>query len=170
MEGAGTVGLEIAAELPEIQRVYVPMGSGTLATGVATAIRALQQRAEIVAVQPEGSPAMVESYRKREPIQRAIETIADSLVCRVPARRALAGIIERVTAVRLVSDDQIMAALYGLMLWGHLLAEAGAAAGLAAAWNDRHEIRGRRVVVIVSGANASAAMLNHAINTQPFQN
>ena len=63
IEGAGTIGLEIARELEQIDVVYVPMGSGSLASGVAMAIRESHPQAHIVAVQSSGSPANGDSNR-----------------------------------------------------------------------------------------------------------
>lgn len=163
MEGAGTVGLEIAEALDAVDRVYVPMGSGVLATGVGTAVRALQPAAEVIAVQSEGSPAMVESYRARRPVERPIDTFADCIVCRVPAVRALEGILQRVTDCRLVSDAALLSAMHTMLAWGHLLVEPGSSATLARAFADRSEIAGRRVVLLASGANVDSEMISRAV-------
>ena len=139
--GAGTLGLEICGQLPDIDRTDLPMGSATMASGVAIAVHGRQPRAEVVAVQSTGAPAMVESFRERRAIERPVDTLADCLVCRVPAVRALHGLIHNVTDCRLVSDELLLSAMHTLLVWAHVLVEPGAAAGLAAAWQDREEIR-----------------------------
>lgn len=163
MEGAGTVGLEVARRLPGVERIYVPMGSGVLVSGLATALKALQPQAEVIAVQSEGSPAMVESFRARRPIERPIDTFADCVVCRVPALRALRAVIERVDDCRLVSDQALLSALHTMLVWGHLLVEPGSAAPLARAYADRAELAGRRVVLVASGANVGSEMIARAL-------
>ena len=149
IEGAGTVGLEIARELrPDV--VFVPMGSGSLAAGVAMAMPGTR----VMAVQSSGSPAMVESFRARRAIERPIDTIADGLVCRVPAQLALDALLAHVDDAMLVSDDELLAAARAMILGAHLLVEPSGAAGLAAA---RHfDLRGKTVAVIATGANITA--------------
>lgn len=147
--GAGTVGLEIDIE-PDV--VFVPMGSGSLASGVAIAL----PDARIVAVQSKGAPAMVESFHSRRAIERPIDTIADGLVCRVPATLALEALIEHVDDALAIPDEELLAAARTMILGAHILVEPSGAAGLAAALRRREEIRGKRVVVIATGANVTA--------------
>ncbi|HVE72160.1 MAG TPA: pyridoxal-phosphate dependent enzyme [Thermoanaerobaculia bacterium] len=148
--GAGTVGLEIARELADIDVVYAPMGSGSLASGVAMAMPGTR----VVAVQAKGSPAMVESFHARRAIERPIDTIAEGLVCRVPAQFALDALIAHVANAVTVSDDELLAALRHMILGAQILVEPSGAAGLAAALRD--DVRGKRVVVIATGANITA--------------
>lgn len=168
MEGAGTVGLEISRRIPDLDRLYVPMGSGVLATGVATAVKALKPGVEIIAVQSSGAPAMVESFRAGRPVERPINTFADGIVCRVPALRALKGIIERVDDCRLVSDQAILSAMHTLMIWGHVLAEPGSASVLARAFEDRGELAGKRIVLVVTGSNVDGHLISRALSTAPL--
>jgi threonine dehydratase len=152
IEGAGTVGLEIAQQLrPDV--VFVPMGSGSLAAGVGMAMPGTR----VVAVQSSGSPAMVESFHARRAIERPIDTIADGLVCRVPAQLALDALLAHVDDAILVSDGELLAAARAMILGAHLLVEPSGAAGLAAAM--RSEVRGKTVVVIATGANVTSEVL-----------
>lgn len=153
IEGAGTVGLEIAQELEGVDIVFVPMGSGSLAAGIGLAMSG----AKVIAVQAKGSPAMVESFHAGRPVERPIETIADGLVCRVPARLALDLLLEHVDDALAVSDEELLAAMRAMILGAHLLVEPAGAAGLAAALRD--DLRGKRVVVIATGANVTGEVL-----------
>jgi threonine dehydratase len=153
IEGAGTIGLEIARELPRIDIVYVPMGSGSLASGVAMAIRERHPHARIVAVQSSGSPAMVESFHARRAIERPADTVADGLICRVPAQLALDALIRHIDDAVLIPDTDLLAAARAMILGAHILVEPSGAAGLAAAMRDRDGLAGRVVVVIATGAN-----------------
>jgi threonine dehydratase len=153
IEGAGTVGLEIAQELrPDV--VFVPVGSGSLAAGVGMAMPATR----VVAVQSSGSPAMVESFHARRAVERPIDTIADGLVCRVPAQLALDALLEHVADAVLVTDDDLLAAARAMILSAHVLVEPSGAAGLAAAMHA--DVRGQTVVVIATGANVTSAVLS----------
>jgi threonine dehydratase len=165
MEGAGTVGLEVAERLPEVDVLFVPMGSGTLAVGCAVALKGLQPRARVVAVQSSGSPAMVESFHARRALERAIDTVADGLVCRVPARLALEGLWTWIDDAVTVPDATLLGALRTLVEHAHVLAEPAGAAALAAAWTQRGELHGRRVVLVLTGANVTLPLLQAALST-----
>lgn len=153
IEGAGTIGLEIANALREIDVVHVPMGSGSLASGVALALKSSNAHiaTRVVAVQAKGSPAMVESFHARRPIERPIATVADGLVCRVPAQLALHMLIEHVDDAVALSDEELLSGARTMALQAQILVEPSGAAGLAAALKD--DLRGKRVVVIATGSN-----------------
>ncbi len=168
MEGAGTVGLEVARALPGIDAIFVPMGSGTLATGVATAAKGLQPEVKVVAVQAKGAPAMVESFHAGRAVEQPAETTADGLICRVPAERALAGILATVDDALLCSDAALLSGVRTLIECAHLLVEPAGAAGLAAAWAGRGALMGKRIVLILTGANITEAQLAAALAEPPF--
>ncbi len=168
MEGAGTVGLEIAAALEGLDTVFVPMGSGSLVSGCAAAIKTLQPNCRVVAVQAEGSPAMVESFHARRPIERPVTTIADGLACRVPATLALAAMLTYVDDAVLASEDDLLAAVHTLALDAHVLVEPSGAAGLVAAWHARALLRGRRVVIVLTGSNIASPLLVRALASPPL--
>ncbi|MGE0116448.1 MAG: threonine/serine dehydratase [Dongiaceae bacterium] len=168
IEGAGTIGDEIGAGLDDVDAVFTSMGSGSLAAGTALGIKGRQPQAKVVAVQSAGSPAMVESFRAGRAIERPVDSLAESIVCRVPAATALAALIRHVDDALLVSDSEILAALHALLAWGHVLVEPGAAAGLAGAWSRRRELRGKRVVLVLSGANVDPGMIGRALAGPPL--
>jgi threonine dehydratase len=68
----------------------------------------------------------------------------------------------------LVSDGELLAAMHTLLAWGHVLVEPGAAAGLAGAWSRRPTLRGKRIVLVLSGANVDAAMIGRALAVPPL--
>ena len=168
MEGAGTLGLEAARALKDIDAVFVPMGSGTLATGVATAAKGLQPEVKVVAVQAKGAPAMVESFHAGRAVEQPAETTADGLICRVPAKRALAGILATIDDALLCSDAALLSGVRTLAECAHLLVEPAGAAGLAAAWAGRGALMGKRIVLILTGANITEAQLAAALAEPPF--
>lgn len=165
IEGAGTIGFEIANALERIDIVYVPMGSGSLASGVAMAIRAKHPQARIVAVQSSGSPAMVESFHARRAIERPANTIADGLICRVPAQLALDALVRLVDDAVLIDDEALLAAARRMALGAHILVEPSGAAGLAAAL--REDVRGKVVVVIATGANITEELFARTERRRP---
>lgn len=168
MEGAGTLGLEAARALPDIDAVFVPMGSGTLATGVATAVKGLQPAAKVVAVQAKGAPAMVESFHAGRAIEMPAQSTADGLICRVPAERALAGLLAKVDDAMTRSDEQLLAGVRTLIECAHVLVEPAGAAGLAAAYAGRGALTGKRIVLILTGANITEDQLAAALAGEPL--
>jgi threonine dehydratase len=168
MEGAGTLGLEAARALPEIDAIFVPMGSGTLATGVATAAKGLQPEVKVIAVQAKGAPAMVESFHAGRAIEMPAQSTADGLICRVPAERALAGLLANVDDAMTRSDEQLLAGVRTLIECAHVLVEPAGAAGLAAAYAGRGALTGKRIVLILTGANITADQLAAALSGEPL--
>jgi threonine dehydratase len=166
--GAGTVGWEVGRGLSRIDTVFVPMGSGSLASGTAVGVKATQPNTKVIAVQATGAPAMVESFHARRAIERPIDTRADCLVCRIPAAQALSTLCAAVDDALLVSDAEMLAAVHTYLARAHLLIELGSAAPLVGAWNRRAEIKGKRVVLVVSGANAVPEIVAEALRTPPL--
>ncbi|HUP59642.1 MAG TPA: pyridoxal-phosphate dependent enzyme, partial [Thermoanaerobaculia bacterium] len=160
IEGAATVGLEIARELDNVDVVFVPMGSGSLASGVAIAVKERHPHARVIAVQSTGSRAMVDSFHARAAIERPIHTIADGLVSRVPARLALEQLLQYVDDAIAVPDEEILVAAGAMILGAHVLVEPSGAASLAGALHYRDEIRGKSVVLVATGANLTADLLS----------
>src|SRR5262249_3617926 len=120
------------------------------------------------AVQSAGSPAMVESFRAKRAIERSVNSLAESIVCRVPAAVALTAVIRHVDDALLVDDPDLPAPLNTLLTWGRVLARARAAPGLAGAWARREELRGKRVVLVLSGANVDPEMVGRALSIPAF--
>ena len=159
IEGAATIGLEIANALDRVDVAFVPMGSGSLASGIAMALKQRHPHARVIAVQSSGSPAMVESFHARKPIERPANTIADGLICRVPARLALDSLLQHVDDAITVSDEELLSAARMLILGAHILVEPSGAASLAGALRHRDELRGNTIVLIATGANITAEQL-----------
>src|SRR5215831_9433660 len=163
IEGAGTVGLEAAKQLRKIDTVFVPMGSGSLASGCAAAVKGVHSSASVIAVQAEGAPAMAESFRLRRPVERPIATVADGLVSRVPAELALRALLAFVDDVATVSDDELLSGVRTLITECHIMVEPSGAAAFAAAWRRRREIEGQTVVLVLTGSNVAVPVLQRAL-------
>ncbi|MHC5063769.1 MAG: threonine ammonia-lyase [Planctomycetota bacterium] len=163
IEGAGCLGLELAEQVADLHAVFAPTGSGSLVSGVAVAVHASQPDCQVIAVQSQGSPAMTESYKARRAIERPIDTCADGLACRVPADLALGAMLENVDDAMLVSDAQILAAVQSMLLEAQVLCEPSAAASLAAAHEQREKIAGKRIALLVTGANITGEYLRQAL-------
>ena len=161
IEGAGTVGLELADAVEKADLVFVPMGSGSLASGVAIAVKDKFPNATVIAVQSSGAPAMVESFRSRRPVELPAVTIADGLICRVPAALSLQALIEHVDEAVTVADEAILAAARDMATLGHILVEPSGGAALAAA-AARRDLAGKTIVLVATGSNITGPDLRRA--------
>lgn len=132
-EGAGTIGVELAAWPEPIERVYVPVGNGALLAGVGTWLRAYSPATRIVAVSAEGAPAMARSWEAERPVAtESVRTIADGIAVRVPIPEAVTDVQELVDDWVLVSDDDTRRAMRWLYEDIGLLVEPAGAVGIAA--------------------------------------
>ena len=161
--GAGTVGRELRDQVPGLDYCFVPMGGGALATGVGAALRGDPSHPRVVAVQSQEAPAMVESFRAHEAVDRPIRTLAEGLACRVPAQLALSGLLAYVDDAITVPDPELLRSMGTLMTQAHCLVEPAAAASLAGAMAMRPQVQGKRVALILTGANATADMMRRAL-------
>lgn len=168
MEGAGTLGLEVAHGLGDIHTLMVPVGDAPLITGAGIALKAIQPNARAVGVQATGAAALADSYRLGEQVTREVDTLADGLASRYPAARAFAGIRSVADQVLTVDDHQLLSAMHTLAECGHVLVEPAGAASLAGAWSIRDQLKDQRIVLILSGANVTMDVLRAALNTPPL--
>jgi len=153
-EGAGTIGVELLGAGP-VDVVLLPVGGGSLVTGVGRWVREKAPRTRVIGVCPAGAPSMAESWRAGHPVRIApTGTIADGLAMVEPTP-------EVVTRMRAVVDDMILvtdaALTAGTRLAAQtlgLLVEPSAAAGLAAI--IEHDIPEGTVATVLTGAELSA--------------
>ena len=132
--GQGTVGLEILEDCPEPAAVYVPIGGGGLAAGVAAAVKALRPAARVVGVEPVGADAMARSREAGAPVtlDRA-ESIADGLLPVRPGDLTFAHAAALIDEIVTVDDAAIAAAVRWLAERAKIVAEPSGAASVAAA-------------------------------------
>jgi threonine dehydratase len=154
IEGVGTIGLEIIQQLPDVDVVFSPVGSGTGAGGTATAIKSLRPDVRTVSVQAEKAPSIYMSYRsgKLESTPDA-HTFADGLATRNAFELPLGILREHVDDFILVSEDEMRHAIKLYVEHCHTVAEGAGAATLAGALKMRDELKGKKVVLVLSGGN-----------------
>jgi threonine dehydratase len=162
LAGAGTAGLEIVEQLPEVDLVIVPVGGGGLLGGVATAVHALRPEASIVAVELAAGPGLAPAIAagKPVPVPRPAGTLADGMT--PPFVGALPLEITRRLGVELqtVTEDEIKSAMRALAARAKLVVEGSGAAATAGVLSGRLRIRpGSSVVALVSGGNVDPERL-----------
>ncbi len=158
--GQGTVGLEIAEDLPDVRNVVVPVSGGGLASGVGTAVKALCPGARVFGVEPELAADTAESLRAGRridwPVQRRNRTIADGLRSQ-PSELTFAHLRRVLDAMITVSEQQIRDAVRELAHHARLVAEPSGAVALAA--YRRGGLPPGPTVVVLSGGNVEPSLL-----------
>jgi threonine dehydratase len=139
--GQGTIGLELAEQLPDVGTVVVPVGGGGLAAGITIALRARLPHVRLVGVQAQ------EGF-----------TIADGIAVKHPGRLTMAILDETLDELVRVSDDDIARALVLCVERTKLVVEGAGAAGLAALLSGACSTRGE-VAIVLSGGNIDATLL-----------
>jgi threonine dehydratase len=162
--GQGTVGLEIVEDvMPDV--VLVPVGGGGLLAGIAAALEVCAPSAEVIGVEAAGSPQLSASLKAGEAVSIAqpVDTIADGLATGRIGRIPFEVIRRRVHRAVTVDDFEIGEATLLMLERMKILAEGAGAAALAGALKVRHELAGKRVVVVVSGGNIDINLLDRII-------
>jgi len=167
--GVATAALEVLEAWPEVDVLIVPIGGGSGAAGASSVAKAIDPRCEVIGVQSEGAPAAYLSWREGTPVSRdAVHTFADGLATRTPFELPQRILRQHLDDFLLVSDDELRRAMRVLLLEAHVVAEGAGAASTAAAWKLRERLRGKRVALWVSGANATAASIEAALAAGPL--
>ena len=156
LAGAGTAGLEIAEDLPEVDVVFVPVGGGGLMAGVTSGVQGLWPKARVVAVELEAGPGLGPALAAGEPVRvpRPTDPLADGMT--PPFGGGLPLEIARESGVEVVTvrEEEIRETMKLLMTRAKLYVEGSGAAATAALLFGKYEPRsGSRVVCLVSGGN-----------------
>jgi threonine dehydratase len=155
--GVGTYALELLRAVPDLERLYVPIGLGSGLCGVLAAREALGRTLEVVGVTSTGAPAYARSFASGRPESHAVVTqVADGMAVRTPDPEALALIKRGAARVVEVTDAEVEAAMAALFIDTHNVAEGAGAAGLAALLREREANLGRTVGFVLTGANVDA--------------
>jgi threonine dehydratase len=158
MLGHGSMGLEIAADLPEVERVYVPVGGGGLMGGVGSALKAVRPGVKLIAVEPAGCPALHESLRQGHPARVECRTMCDGVAVPYITDEMFPLLSELVDETRLVTEDEVRATVRRLALEQRLIAEGSAALPVAAALRD--EPGGPAVAILTGGSIDTGTLLS----------
>ena len=162
--GQGTIALEIADQLPELDSVIVPIGGGGLISGIAYAIKSINPNVKVYGVQAAGAPSMFNSLKdgKIEELS-SVSTIADGIAVKKPGELTYEIVSKYVDKIVTVSDDEISAAILALMEQHKLVTEGAGAVAVAAAMFGKVETEGKKTVCILSGGNIDVTILSRVI-------
>lgn len=162
--GQGTIALELAEQLPDLDAVIVPIGGGGLISGVAYTIKALNPNVKVYGVQASGAPSMLNSINDSH-IERldSVFTIADGIAVKEPGTLTYELCSKYVDEIVTVNDDEIAAAILALMEQHKLVTEGAGAVAVAAAMFGKINLEGKKTVCLLSGGNIDVTILSRVI-------
>lgn len=160
--GAGTVGLEMLADVPDLDAVLVPIGGGGLISGVGTAVKAIRPETEVIGVQAELYPSMFAKFTRQD-LPCAGDTIAEGIAVKAPGRLTSGIINHIVDDIRLIPERDIERAIALLVRVQKIVVEGAGAVGLAAIAADRDRFAGRKVGIVLTGGNIDTHLLANVL-------
>ncbi len=162
--GVGTMGMEIAEDLPDADVVLVPIGGGSLVAGTVVALRTMRPDMEIGGVQAERADAMARSLEAGTLTSvESADTFADGLATRFAFELPFEIVKGKVDRVVRVSEDEMKEAVRTALEGTHNAAEGAAAASYAAAFKLRGELARKKVVILHTGHNIDRNTLRWAL-------
>ena len=162
--GQGTLGMEILGDLPAVDIVIVPAGGGGLLAGMAAAVKQLNPRVKVYGVQAEGADAIAQSFREGRLITtESASTIADGIAVKAPGDITVELIRRYADGVLTVSDTEIADAILLLLERCKQVVEPAGATPLAAVLSGRLDVKGKRVVCVLSGGNIDVSFIQSII-------
>ncbi|ACB96786.1 threonine dehydratase [Beijerinckia indica] len=154
VRGVATYALELFEAVQDLDTVYVPIGLGSGICGLIHTRDLLGRKTEIVGVVAANADAYAQSFETGKLVTTAsASTLADGMACRIPMEEALTMIRKGAARVVRVEEDEIKAAIRAYHEDTHNLAEGAGAAPLAALLRERDRQAGKRVGLILTGAN-----------------
>jgi threonine dehydratase len=162
--GVGTLALEVAEALPELDAIIVPMGSGSCASGIVVVLRALLPHVKIIGVQAARAPALAQSLAEGKLMStESADTFAGGLATRFAFELPFSLLRGQLDQVVLVSEEEMRDGVREALETTHNVAEGAAAAAYAAARKLRTELAGLRVVIVHTGQNTDRNTLRWAL-------
>jgi threonine dehydratase len=159
--GAGTIGLEILEEWPDVETIVVPVGGGGLISGIAIAARDLAPAASVHGVEVEASCPFTRSLAAGRIVSIDVApTLADGLAGNLDPDSVTFDVVrDHVTGMTVVGEAALRAGIAGVAAGERLIVEGAGAAGVAAVLSGALDVRDRRVAIVLSGANIDAGTL-----------
>jgi threonine dehydratase len=162
MAGAGTLGLEMLEEAPDLDTIVVPIGGGGLISGVATSAKSLKPEIKIIGVEAELYPSMKNVIEGGESAIGG-DTLAEGIAVKEPGQLTRAIVAELVDRIDLVAERDLEHAVAMLVNIEKSVVEGAGAAGLAAILAQPERFRGRKVGTILCGGNIDTHLLANVL-------
>ena len=164
--GVGTYSLEIVEDLPNVDIIIVPVGGGSGACGACIVSKTINPSIQVIGVQAAKAPAAYMSWKEGRILEAPVETVAEGLATRFGYSLPQSILRDLLDDFLLVTEEELNQAVVLHLEKTHSLAEHAGAASLAAALKIKDRLRGKKVVIIMSGGNISLQHLRAALDQQ----
>lgn len=162
--GQGTIAIELAEQVPDMDAVIVPIGGGGLISGIAFTLKSLNPNVKVYGVQATGAASMANSISESHiEALDTVHTLADGIAVKKPGSLTYELCSEYVDEIVTVSDDEISAAILALMEKHKLVTEGAGAAAVAAAMFGKVDVSKKKTVCLLSGGNIDVTILSRVI-------
>ena len=162
--GQGTVGLEILEQLPDVEAIICPVGGGGLIAGIAVAVKEKNPNVAIYGVEASACPSMAQSLLEKKPISvPSGPTVADGIAVKKPGVRNLEIVEKYVDDLVTVDELEMIRTMFLLLERNKLLVEGSGASSLAALLYEKLNIKGKKVVALLSGGNVDVNFISRII-------
>lgn len=153
--GQGSVGLEILSEkVSKIDFLLLPIGGGGLAAGVSTVFKKLSPKTKIIGVEPEGAPSMQQAIYLEQPVLLdKIDRFVDGAAVKKVGKQTYEVCKDTLEKIILVPEGKVCTTILQLYNEEAMVVEPAGALSIAALDFIADEIKGKKVVCIVSGSN-----------------
>ena len=159
VSGQGTIGMEMLADVPDLDVIVVPIGGGGVIGGIAIAAKALNPRIEIIGVEAQLYPSMYQAIHGLAATSGG-ESIAEGIAVKTPGEITKAIVSEYVDDILLVDEFAIESAIQTMVETGKLIVEGAGAAPLAAVIQQSERFAGRKIGLVACGANIDSRLLS----------
>lgn len=160
--GQGTLALDILDDCKDIDAVVIPVGGGGLIAGMATALKSINPKIEVIGVSAKGAPAFKNSFDMKEAIDStSVRTIADGIAVRDTSSITLEYALKYVDKFISVDEEEIASAILFLLEKQKLVVEGAGAVTVASALHGKLEhLKGKKVALVLSGGNMDVTLLS----------
>lgn len=165
MAGQGSIGVELLRQLPDLDAVFISVGGGGLIAGIASYLKAVNPKIEVVACLPENAPVMYECIKAGKIIEVAEKpTLSDATAGGIEAGSITFEVCQKyVNTYITVSEEEIVDSMKLVMKHHHLIIEGSAGVAVASLLKAKEQYKGKKVVVVICGGNVSEAVLKRLI-------
>jgi len=160
--GAGTVGLEMLEDAPDLDTIIVPIGGGGLMSGVSIATRAIKPEIELIGVEAELYPSMKCAIQDCQ-MPLGGDTLAEGIAVKQPGDLTSRILKEYANDVVLASERDLERAVAMLVGIEKTVVEGAGAAGLAAMLGDPERYKGKKVATLLCGGNIDTHLLANVL-------
>jgi len=165
--GVATAWWEFFRAVPDLDRIYVPIGLGSGACAALAAKQALGHRVQVIGVISAHATTYADSFAAGQVVEAPVSTLlADGMAVRRADPNALAILKVGLERCVMVDDSRIAQAMRDLYTDTHNLAEGAGAASFAAAWSEKEQLQGLKVGTILCGGNVDSATFCSVLNRE----